>query len=59
MNLQFWGELGLAVAFLIGVFSLTWWALDQLEDERARIAERAAVHEARHLRIVSRTGARR
>lgn len=59
MTWLFWGELGLAVAILLGIFGLTWWALDKLEDERARIAERADVHEARHLRIVSRTGARR
>lgn len=70
MNLQFWGEFGLAVAILLGVFGLTKWALDSLEDERAAIAERKAwldeyatwredVLSERHLRIVSRTGARR
>lgn len=70
MTWLFWGEFGLAVAILLGIFRLTAWALDRLEDHRAEMAEREAwleeyakwredVLSERRLRIVSRTGARR
>lgn len=59
MNLQFWTLLGVALLSLLGVFSLTAWALDRLEDERARIESLPENHvEERHLRIVARRASR-
>lgn len=66
MNLEFWKLFGLAVLFLWIVLMIVGFCLDKWEDYRQRKAEqvvpgfvRVAPLDERHLRIVSRTGARR